>query len=92
VTENVAVDEPKGTVTDDGAEADVAFELRLTLIPLAGAGELNVTVPVDGVPPTTLVGVSVNPVRVGGLIVSQALTELGPRVAEIWAAVCEATG
>jgi hypothetical protein len=38
-----------------------------------GAGAFRVTVAVDGLPPTTVVGLSVNDVRVGGVTVSVAI-------------------
>ena len=61
VTENVAVLEPAATVTLTGTVATLVRLLeRLTLIPPVGAGPLRVTVPVDGEPPCTVVGLSVN--------------------------------
>jgi hypothetical protein len=73
VIENVAVVEPAGTVTLAGT---VATEVRLlesvTTIPPAGAGPVNVTVPVDGLPPCTLLGLRVRDDIVGALTVKVA--------------------
>jgi hypothetical protein len=56
VTVNVAVVEPAATVTLDGT-AELVLD-KLTRIPLAGAGLLRVTVPVDELPPTTELGLT----------------------------------
>ena len=73
VIENVAVVEPAGTVTLAGT---VAVEVRLlesvTTIPPAGAGPVSVTVPVDGLPPCTLLGLRVRADIVGALTVKVA--------------------
>ena len=78
VTVNVALVTPAGTVTLAGTLA--AFELSESVIaaPPLGAAALNVTVPVDEAPPTTVAGLtetaeSVGPVVPDGLIVSVAL-------------------
>ena len=47
---------PEATVTDLETVAEVSELLRLTTIPPAPAGPLNVTVPVDNVLPTTVGG------------------------------------
>lgn len=52
VTEKFAVDEPAGTVTDDGTTTLPLFELNDTTVPPVGAGAFNVTVPVGELPPT----------------------------------------
>jgi hypothetical protein len=57
VTENVALVAPAATVTFAGTCAAVVLLLVSdTLAPPVGAAPLNVTVPVDDVPPVTLVG------------------------------------
>jgi hypothetical protein len=70
---NVAVVAPAATVTLAGT---VATEVRLlesvTAIPPAGAGPFRVTVPVDGLPPCTLVGLRVKDDIVGALTVKVA--------------------
>ena len=57
---------PAGIVMLDGIVATVAgagVESATTVLPLCGA--LSVTVPVDGLPPTTLVGLTETPERTG---------------------------
>ena len=57
VMENVVDVLPAGTVTLAGtAAADVLLLERVTATPPAGAAPLRVTVPVEGLPPVTLVG------------------------------------
>jgi hypothetical protein len=57
VAVKVAVVAPAATVTDAGTwAAAVLLELRETTAPPVGAGPLRVTVPVEGLPPTTEVG------------------------------------
>jgi hypothetical protein len=73
VTVNVADVEPDGTITLLGTLADE---------PPDGAAALNVTVPVEPFPPTTLVGFNDTVETVGpllaGLMVSEACCELLP--------------
>jgi hypothetical protein len=52
----LAVVAPPGTVTLDGDEAAVELSDKETTRPPPGAAALNVTVPVDVLPPTTVVG------------------------------------
>ena len=64
-TGNVALVAPAGTVMLPGTEAILAELLeRVTLRPPVGAGALSVTVPVDGSPPFTLVGLRVSDANV----------------------------
>ena len=57
VTVNVAVVDPAATVTLAGTCAAVVLLLvNPTVAPPVGAAALNVTVPVDELPPVTLVG------------------------------------
>jgi hypothetical protein len=66
-TGNVALVTPAGTVTLEGTLAAPLLLESRTSAPLAGAGPLIVTVPVeDCTPPITLVGLSVSEARVGG--------------------------
>ena len=56
---NVFVFVPAATVTDDGTVAAAVFPLEsVTTFPPVGAFALRVTVPVELVPPVTLVGLS----------------------------------
>ena len=70
LTVNVALVAPAGTVTLEGVLATFVLVLEsVTAAPPEGAAPLSVTVPVEVcVPPTRLVGFSVNKesVRVGG--------------------------
>jgi hypothetical protein len=57
---NVAVVAPAATVTLAGiCAADVLLLVSVTVAPPLGATPLNVTVPVDELPPVTLVGLTV---------------------------------
>ena len=57
LTANVALLAPAATVTLAGVLATVVLLLEsATCMPPAGAGLLNVTVPVEELPPTTLAG------------------------------------
>jgi len=58
VTVKLALDEPAGTVTLAGTLVAVEFSLSDTTAPPLGAGPLKVTVPVDELPPVTLVGLT----------------------------------
>src|SRR5258706_437604 len=61
LTVNVALLAPAVIVTLEGTRATNVLLLESVICaPPAGAGPLNVTVPVDELPPTTLVGFSVS--------------------------------
>jgi hypothetical protein len=67
VTVNVAVVAPAATVTAAGTVAAAVFEEeRVTATPPAGAAAVSVTVPVEGAPPTTLVGARLTEERLTG--------------------------
>ena len=77
-TVKVALAAPAGTVTLAGTVAALELSESDTAAPPVGAAALSDTVPVDELPPTTLVGLSdtaesVGPVAPCGLIVSVAL-------------------
>ena len=66
LTANVALVAPAAIVTPGGTLAAPLLLESATCAPLAGAGPLNVTVPVeDCTPPITLVGFSVREESVG---------------------------
>ncbi len=72
---NVALVLPPGTVTVAGTLATAELLLlRDTTAPPLGAGPLNVTVPVDVLPPRTLVGVRVSELSVGRAAVTVSVT------------------
>ena len=76
-TGKLALMAPAATVTLGGTVAEVLLLDREMTAPPLAAGLLRVTVPVDGFPPLTLVGLTVNEARVGaevaGVTVSTAL-------------------
>jgi hypothetical protein len=66
LTVNVAVVAPAGTVTLEGTLAAPLLLARAICAPPAGAGPLNVTIPVEDCrPPITLVGFRVSEETVG---------------------------
>jgi hypothetical protein len=67
LTLNVALLAPAGTITLEGTLAAPLLLESMTCAPPAGAGPLNVTVPVENCkPPITLEGFSFNEDRVTG--------------------------
>jgi len=68
VTVNVAVVAPDATVTLAGTVAAALLLDSDTVAPLVGAAPLNVTVPVDEVPPVTEVGLSATDESVGPVV------------------------
>ena len=76
LTRKVALMAPAGTITLEGTLAAPLLLESATCAPPAGAGPLSVTVPVEDVPPITLVGFSVTEETVGsggGVTVSVAV-------------------
>lgn len=64
---------PTATVTVGGTVAiAVLLLVRATTMPPVGAGPLSVTVPVDGLPPTTLVGFTATEDNVAGVTIRVA--------------------
>jgi hypothetical protein len=57
---------PGGTTTFEGTVAALLLEVMLTVVPDGPAGPLRVSVPVEAVPPRTLVGFRLIPVRDAG--------------------------
>lgn len=65
---------PAATVTLDGTVATVVLLLESWMvIPAGGAAPLRVTVPVDGLPPTTFDGFNFNEDNVGRVTVNVAV-------------------
>jgi len=75
-----------------GTTAFELFDDRFTVIPPTGALPVSVTVPVEELPPSTVVGASDRPLKVGGLTVSVVVLVVTPSVAEIVTGVELATG
>jgi hypothetical protein len=90
-TLNVADNCPLGTVTDNGMEALVLAHVRLTTVPPVAAGPVRVTVPIEEIPPGTVVGLTVIVANDIGLIVSGADREVPFKVPEMSAVVTELT-
>lgn|GEM_PF-2052949 len=64
----VAVVAPAGTVTEAGTGATAGLLLlSVTTVPPAGAGPFKETVPVEGLPPCTLLGSRVNSEATGAV-------------------------
>jgi len=92
VTVNVAVVAPAGTVAVAGTvAAEVLLDESATVRPPVGAGLLIVTVPVEVLPPATVVGLSVRPEAVGAVTVRLAVSVTAPALAVITGAVFAAT-
>jgi hypothetical protein len=74
VTVNVAEVAPPATVTfADTCATAVLLLLSVTTSPAAGAGPVSVTVPVDEVPPVTVVGFKLTKLGTGADTVKLAL-------------------
>ena len=69
---------PAGTVTLAGTTAAGSLLESVTCAPPAGAGAFSVTVPVEGLPPVTLVGLTVSEETIGGITVSVAICVAPP--------------
>ncbi len=70
---NVAVVAPAATEPDVGAVADAELDVIENGNPPLGAALVIVTVAVEGLPPTTDVGLRVMPLIVGAVIASVAV-------------------
>lgn len=64
---------PASTVTLEGTVAKVLLLASETVMPLAGAAEAKVTVPVEGLPPPTVAGLRESPVIEAGVMVRFAV-------------------
>jgi hypothetical protein len=94
LTEKFAVVAPAGMVTLDGTVATFVRLLESwTVIPVDGAALLSVTVPVDEVPPTTVVGFKLKDSNaVAGVMFSVAVFVTPLKIADMLATVDELTG
>ena len=74
LTVKVAVVVPAATVTLDGTVATAVLLLESWMVtPAGGAAPLRVTVPLDGLPPTTFGGFNFNEDKAGRVIVNVAV-------------------
>ena len=89
---NAALVVPLRTVTLAGSDADELLSDKVTTKPPEGAAPVNVTVPVEEVPPFTLVGLTDIEEIAGGLTVKVAVFVVPLRVPDIVASVELATG
>jgi len=97
VTVKVELVAPAGTVTLAGTVATLVSLLTSeTTVPPLGAGALKVTLPVEGFPPTTVVGLSDREVTVGSELGTISRSALWPGLPSRWALTfrlnCEDTG
>jgi len=96
-TSDVAIEKvvdvaPAGTVTVAGTVALLLFEVRLTRAPPVDAAPVRVTVPVDCVPPWTLLGEAEMLAGTGGMTVRFAVLLPPPDFAVITAVTLDRTG
>jgi hypothetical protein len=89
---NVALVLRAGTVTEAGTPAADELPLSDTTTPPLGAGPLNVTVPWEMIPPTTLAGFAESVFNAAGSTVSVAVFVTPLKTAEIVTGVELATG
>jgi hypothetical protein len=88
LTVNVALVCPAGIVTEAGTDTTgLALLVSAITAPPVPAGPLSVTVPVDVLPPATVVGLTLTETRASAVMVSVALVELDPTLAIIVAGV-----
>ena len=78
---------PAGTVTEVGTVADELLLDSVVTTPLAPAGPFSVTVPVDGVPPVTVLGLTLSDEITAALMVNVAVWVKPDSVAVIVATV-----
>lgn len=84
---NVAVELPAGIVRDAGTAAtEVMLDESVILTPPVPAGPFRATVPVEGAPPVTTVGLRLIETNANGLTVRVEVLEIVPFVAVIFAA------
>jgi len=66
---------PAGTVTEAGTVAAIFPLESVTFVPAGPAPPVSVTVPVDGLPPSTVVGLKVSEANVAAVIVRTAFSD-----------------
>jgi hypothetical protein len=91
-TVKVPVVAPAATVTVAGTVADGSLEDKATERPPVGAAPFSVTVPLEDVPPLTVVGFRASFVATGGWTVNAAETGVPLLVAVIFPVVLDPTG
>jgi hypothetical protein len=89
---NVAVVEPAATKTEDGTVALTLLEDRVTAAPPVPAGPVNVTVPVDVLPPMTEFGDTAMLDRLAAKMAKDAVLVTPPSVPVIVAVILLGTG
>src|SRR2546426_5577191 len=82
---------PAGTVTLEGTVAAGLLLESATCAPPAGAGAFSVTVPVEELPPVTLVGLTVSDETIGGITGSVAGRAAPPQEPEMMTGAAVAT-
>ncbi|HWD38582.1 MAG TPA: hypothetical protein VG944_07015 [Fimbriimonas sp.] len=87
VAVKVVLLEPDGTITEAGATTLALLLLSVTVCPLDPALPVSVTVPVEDVPPGTLVGLKLSDEKVGALTIRFAVLLVLEAVAVIVAVV-----
>lgn len=87
VTVNVAALFPGATITEPETLAAALPLVRITVAPAGPAGPESVTVAVEELPPRTLEGLNVKPVRTAGVMVRVAVAVAPASFAEIKAGV-----
>jgi len=93
LTVNVAVVAFATTVRLEGTVATAVLPLlSVTTTPAVGAGPFRVTVPVDDVPPVTIVGLRLTPLGTGGVTPNPPVAVVVLEVAEIVTDALLATG
>jgi len=92
LTVNIADVALAGTTTDAGTVVDPELLDKSTVMPPVGAGPFKVTVPVDDIPPATVVGFKLSEFSAGGETVRIAVNVAELNVAPMVTGVVAATG
>jgi len=89
---NVMLDCPAGTVTEPGTETALRLLERRTAVPPLGERPLSVTMPLEAIPPATVVGFRLTDNRPIGIIVNVVVSTAPLSLAVIVATVWVVTG